>query len=315
MAAAHSLALPLSPNLLAEISGVSPARIRSDAILPLQDEAVLTAKLDLVQTRHPVIASAVMKVARDFHANVAETYAALTRGAIRLGRRQFIVGYEEFTYVCRRLEKSDEESALATARAASEEDPKILAYIHNLAHVLRICGAENEASGVCERAAKRLANLEAKAHQVRAFFYEWAAIEGRCGNPYISIWLAAISLSDMSPRTPAPSFQHIELALGGIGGNMLTLTNESDADFGRGVRAAETMIRGTELSTKAASFFARQRRYADLWKIDSISKAECLDVLHDEITVAWSSRERTLGELPGAASLKFKGLREALNLT
>ncbi|MCK0112837.1 hypothetical protein MWU75_11870 [Ornithinimicrobium sp. F0845] len=314
ISAAHFAEVELTPNILANVLGVSGGEVRSSVIMPLSDEAVIASKQDLVWTRHALIAQAVVDIAEEFGADLPEVYGSITRSAIQVGRREFIAGYERFTYLCRRFETTNSSIAIATARAAVEEDPHILAYVHNLAHVLRIDERAQEASFICERACLNLATYEGKPHHFRAFYYEWASSEGTLGNRHVAIWLSAISLSDLT-NTPAPSSQHAELALANIGGNLLTLTEPSKVElYELAVRAIETMSRQMDLSAKAAAFFGRQRKFADKWSVPPVPISECFTVLRTALKDSWKHRERHVGALPPAASLSFKGLAATLKI-
>lgn len=316
ISAAHSAGIDLSPKVLAEILDIDSHVVVSEVILPLRDEAVVSAKTDSVSTRHRLIADSVLNVASDFNADLTETFASITRAAMRIGRHEFVPGYEGYTHLCRRLESVRPLAAVAAARAANEADPDNLVYIHDLSHVLRLADRWDEASHVCRQAARRMSELRSKPYGYRSFYFEWAAIEGAVGNRVASVWISAVSLSDQR-GWDQPSLKQVELSLASIGSSLLRLAeSKSQSDTVMlGVRAVETLSKRIDPSPRALGLFRKQREACDRSGVEMLPESSCIQVLSEAVKEVWENREHDFYGLLSGMTLSFNGTARVLGLS
>ena len=315
ISAAHTAGLDLSPKVLAEILDVDPHSVVSEVILPLRDEAVVSAKTDSVSTRHRLIADSVLSVASDFNADLTEIYASIARAAMRIGKHEFVPGYEGYSHLSRRIEHRWPLAAIAAARVATEEDAEVLPYIHNLSHVLRLAGRLEEASYVCRQAALRMSKLRSRPHGYRTFYFEWASIEGALGSRAISVWISAVSLSDQR-GWDQPSLKQIEMSLALIGDALLTLVgpkSQSDTVL-LGIRAVELLSKRFDPSPRARGVFHKLREFCDRSNVEMVPESSCIQVLSEAVREAWKNREHDLNGLPSGERVSFDGLTNALGL-
>lgn len=313
IAATHSIDLSLTPNVLADILQIDRNSIHSLVILPLQDEAVVSPKRSMLRTRHQLISNAVLQVAIDFNADLSETFASITRSAIRVGDKEFIPEYEKFAQLCRKIEYDHPQASIESARTAVDEAPKMISYVHNLAHVLRINDQSDEASRICEQAAKRIHRFRGKGHNFRAFYFEWASVERAENNIVLDAWLSAFSLSDREGFSP-PDEKHSEMALHSIGKAFVSLLPHDlhDAEYKNAAQAVVQLGARIKLSNTAYPKFRSLRHTTSTWGLADMPASECIDAIKVALTTAWGGRERDLLGVSPPSALSFRGLASVL---
>ncbi|GAA2097899.1 hypothetical protein GCM10009801_68540 [Streptomyces albiaxialis] len=317
IAALHAIDVrEMSPLILAETLGIDPALVEQDVVRPLGEEAAATRAGDRLLVRHRAIAESAMRVARNLDGmDLKAMYGNLTRAGIRVAKRPRTgVQAKAFRYLSQSLQ-SDPQLALASARAAVDEEPDDLRRVVNLFVVLRNNDLHDELSGVAEDCLDGLRSMVNYAEAARRFFYEWSIAEGQSGNHSIACWLTAVALADLPGVEPLQNQRDVELRTAGFAPGFKAMADRAaGGPFGRGLRAVETLLREWEVSARTRRDLSRYRSVADGLGVPELDPATCRTDLEAAIVGAWRNRSRNLhATVPRAPDLRFDTLFRMLS--
>ncbi|MFF5288490.1 P-loop NTPase [Paractinoplanes globisporus] len=326
IAAAHSTQLLLTPEILATAVGLEATTVRSVAIDPLSDEAVVSMAGGYVYMRHRLIAVASLELAESRGMSIPELYTSLVRSAIIVGRRKFVDGFSDYVRLPRHFEKTRLDVAIALAEMINVEMPDKLTNIHSLGRVLLLAGRLEAASATYQRASSRLDSMTDGDHRLgqvrRIYYFEWGHVEYKLENYAISCWLKAISIADLDSekrpvvyRLSETPQDHLERTLTSISANLLQLHQRTaNGEF---LETANGVIVLTRRLTLSAVGDRVQKAVED--RVAGLSLAPVSDIaakllFREGVRLAFENRERELPALPDGRELEFSQLFARLGL-
>lgn len=311
IAALHAIDLRvMTPELLAAALSIDPGTIEQDVIIPLGEEAAAIRVGRLVLVRHRAIAESAMRVAREkLKLDQTNIYARLTRLGIRLAKQPGSgLDPKDFRFMSIKL-RDHPELALASARAARDEEPDDLRRVTNLFVVLADNKMEGDLVQEAAAVAGRLRQMDNYRQAARHFYYQWSVATGRLGDHATACWLNALALADL-PNVQDLDERDIEVRVPGLGPAFRALAGKPDgAVFGRGLRALETLMREWPVNERTRRDLRRYQAEADKLGAPPADFDTCKADLVAAIVAAWRGSPRSLpAAVPEAPRLSYKQL-------
>lgn len=320
IAAAHSAELLLTPEILATAAGLNIATIRSAAIDPLSDEAVVTMAGGYVLVRHRLIATASLELAEGSGMNLPELYAGLVRAALVVGRQKHVDGYDHYIRLSRYFEKSRLDIAVAVAEAVYAEAPDYLANVHNLARVLLLAKRYETCSATYRKASSRLGEMHDKESILgslrRVYYFEWGHSEHKRGNDAVSCWLAAVSIADPDRQRQSEFFkladmpqEHMERALTSMSANLLRLHKKTgEAEYLEAANGVIVLTRRLKLSPHGRRVQQSVEDRIRGLPVATLSDGAAKLLFREAARLAFEAREQELPAVPTGHDLQFTQL-------
>jgi len=326
IAAAHSAGLLLTPEILATAAELNVATIRSAAIDPLSDEAVVTMAGGYVLVRHRLIATASLELAESSGMNLPELYASLVKAALAVGRQKHVDGYDHYIRLSRHFEKSRLDIAVAVAEAVHAEAPDYLANVHNLARVLLLAKRYEACSAIYQNASSRLGDMLDKESILgslrRVYYFEWGHSEYKRGNDAVSCWLAAVSIADLDSHRRSDFFkladmpqEHMERALTSMSANLLRLHDKSaNVEFLEAANGVIFLTRQLTLSPHGDRVQKSIEGRVHGLSLGTPSGSAAKLLFREAARLAFEAREEELPAVPTGHDLQFTQLFAMLGL-
>lgn len=182
----------LSRSVLSAFLNCPPTRLYREVLVPLGQEAAITATSTAVFTRHKSVAQSLVSVLRnDYEDDIDQILPSLVKSAICLRNEvDFVPGLHHwrFTVANHFLESGNIELAIKVSRSVLDVEPGNARSRVNLATLLRKAEYFEESAEVL-RAFPSAADY-------RGYYHEWSLCERFCGNSAEAVLLSAFALSD-----------------------------------------------------------------------------------------------------------------------
>jgi hypothetical protein len=311
IAALHAIELRrMTPELLAAALSIDPGTIEQQVIIPLGEEAAAIRVGRLVLVRHRAIAESALRVAVEkHHLDLTEIYARLTRLGIRLAKQPGSgLDPKDFRFMSMKL-GDQPRLALASARAARDEEPDDLRRVTNLFVVYAENKLEEDLVREAAAVADRARQMDNYRQAARHFYYQWSVATGRLGDHATACWLNALALADL-PNVQALDERDIEVRVPGLGPAFRELSGKPDGRaFGRGLRALATVMREWPVNDRTKRDLRQYQIEADKLGVPPADFDTCKADLVAAIVAAWRSSPRSLpAALPDPPKLTYKQL-------
>nr|VFJ89572.1 MAG: Calcineurin-like phosphoesterase [Candidatus Kentron sp. H]VFJ92765.1 MAG: Calcineurin-like phosphoesterase [Candidatus Kentron sp. H]VFJ97562.1 MAG: Calcineurin-like phosphoesterase [Candidatus Kentron sp. H] len=314
IAAMHAENKPfLSKLVLAHALRVEPRELRTKVLWPLGEEAAADVAGEMVFTRHRAIAEAALDILKNttqYPIEPDELYVDLVRTAEELyGKGHFIISLGEWRYLSDRFfEKGEQALAIKLAQSLVRVDPTHSHVRVKLSQLFRRAGQPEQSLRVFRAAPRPDDN--------RAFFHEWATVEGNQGNHALAVWLDAVALADDTARRP-PDNRQAAMYLAGFAFACRELFGGYNKPvFIAGCGAAGQLgLSLPNLDTRAKNYFLEYKKIAHAHGITDVEPPTALGRIRDAAIAAYTQREGDLQEwVQPAPDLTFQGLESLLGI-
>nr|VFJ52971.1 MAG: Calcineurin-like phosphoesterase [Candidatus Kentron sp. FW] len=315
IAAMHAENQPfLSKLVLAHALGIEPRELRSKVLWPLGEEAAADVAGEMVFTRHRAIAETAMDLLKNttrYPIEPDELYEDLVTTAEALSQKGHFIppNIKHWRFLSDHFfAKGEQVLAIRLAQALVRVAPMDSHFRVKLSQLCRRAG-EPELSLKAFREAPQTDDN-------RAFFHEWATVEGNQGNHALTVWLDAVSLADDTARR-RPDNQRTALSLAGFGVACRALfRNYNTRLFIEACGAASDLgLRLPYLDTKAKRFLSEHQAAARAEGIEEFTPANALKCIQEAAIAAYQQREADLQDwVQSAEDLTFEGLESLFGL-
>lgn len=191
IAAMHSEGLNLLyKDMIAQVCGLPPSRVRKCILAPLGDEAATAINGEVVYTRHIRIAQAARKIMEEeFDYDFDDIFIELSKAAmeiiIQVGLKP---EYVKWKYLGDNFMDKNRALAFRLYQSVLDKSPKDPQMTVHLSEKYRELGEYKRALALFEDEEEKIDH--------RSFFCEWALVEANVGQKTKSVCLSALSLSD-----------------------------------------------------------------------------------------------------------------------
>jgi len=202
----------LSRTVLAAMLECDDRTCDQEVIVPLQEQGMVIATGQFIQTRHRRIAEISVKtLEEDGYAEALEdNLVGMVRTAILLFQRGHTVpniNAWQFQIADHYSKQGRHATAIRLARAVQESDRDNVQYLVHLSRVLRRAGRAGEALALFQAASP-------DPRDPRSFYQEWGAASSAAGEYPLGVWMLGMALADGGPP---PDLELVRHALAGLG--------------------------------------------------------------------------------------------------
>jgi hypothetical protein len=289
---AHSKYLRfLSKAVLAETLGIAYSDVNKKVLKGLGEEAAVARSGEFVLTRHIAIAqTAVSLLQATYDLDPEELLTELVLGAQRAKTKGALIPQlAQWRFLAGHLfDGGERELALRIAMALLQEFPDDSYIRAHTAHLFREADQNDVAARLFRESGGWVLD------NGRAFYNEWATVEGNLTRHAVAVWLGVLALSDQIDRRP-PDIKTLRVSLAGIGlalGHLRSDYNEREFAIAQGAIADLGLM--LPYDAKGVAYFRGFARAAKDFGYVSGGLDRSVQLLEDIATHASSRRETEL---------------------
>jgi hypothetical protein len=314
--ALHAEGKPIvSAPVLAEVCGCQRLNEVYERIIePLAEEAATTTTSEFIFTRHQAIAEAAVKLFPRFHLNLESTLLELLLAARKIYReKKFLGPFEqmpangEWPYLPKHfVNKGRYELAIDMAKSVLKSSHESH-FFTQLSQVYRKAGRP-------EDSLRLFRDPQVIVNRDRAYFNEWATVEGIVSNHAIDAWLEGVTLADRDDQEMLGRYR-AEVSLSGVAGAFEHLFDKSGERLFIEACGAAAQL-GLRLRPNPRSEYNLSLRLSRSQRegVKEMDQPTAIGLFEKGVVKAWELRE---AELPNwvkkGSELRFLNLRSSLN--